>query len=127
MLGSRTPRRITIESADILLPMDLQATLNVIIACSLSPLGANESYESEWTDVSAKSGLVYVVNTDADGTLKIQHSIDGEEVDYEDIVSVTGGVPASDAIIRRGLYARVVYENGAAAQTKFRMLVTVMP
>jgi len=127
MLGSRTPKRITIEGSDILLPMDLQATLNVIIARSLSPLGANESYESEWVDISTKGGLVYVVNTDADGTLKIQHSIDGEEVDYEDVVSVTGGAAASDMVIRRALYARVVYENGATVQTKFRLLVTAMP
>ena len=127
MLGSRTPRRMTIESTDILLPMDMQATLRVIVARSLDALGANESYESAWADVSTKSGLVYLVNTDADGTLKIQHSIDGEEVDYEDTIAITGGTPASDVVVAKGLYAKVVYENGAAAQTTFRLLVTAKP
>jgi len=127
MLGSRASRRVVIEGSDILLPTDIQAKLAVVIAYTKNPLAANASYESEWVDVQTKSRIVYLVNTDADGTLKIQHSIDGSEVDYEDSISITGGTPASDAVLVRGFYAKVVYENGAVAQTKFRMLVTATP
>ena len=127
MLGSRAPRRVVIEGSDILLPTDIQATLRVVIAKTITPLGANESFTSDWVDVSTKSGVVYMVNTDADGTLKIQHSIDGSEVDYEDSISITGGTPAKDIVIIGGDYVRVVYENGASAQTKFRLMVSAVP
>jgi len=127
MLGSRVPRRITIEGSDILLPIDMQATLKAVVAKTTRPLGANESYESEWVDVSTKSSLVYLVNTDTDGTLKIQHSIDGEEVDYEDTISITGGTPAKDAVAIGGDFVKIIYENGATAQTRFRLMVSAVP
>lgn len=126
MLGSRASRRVVIEGSDILLPTDIQATLAVVIAYTKNPLAANASYESEWVDVQTESRIVYLVNTDADGMLKIQHSIDGSEVDYEDTIAITGGTPCSGRRMRRGFYAKVVYENGAVAQTKFRLLVTAV-
>jgi len=127
MLGSRLPRQITIESTDIVLPVDMQATLAVIIAQSDTPLAANASYETSWIDVGTKSGIRYLVDTDADGTLKIQHSKNGDVVNYEDSVAITGGTPASNIVIVRGNYAKVVYENGANAQTKFALLVVAVP
>jgi len=127
MLGSRLPERITIESTDIVLPTDKQATLKAVVARTTRALGANESYESEWVDVSTKSSLVYLVNTDADGTLKIQHSIDGSIVDYEDTISITGGTPAKDAVSIGGDFVKIIYENGATAQTRFRLMVSAVP
>jgi len=127
MLGSRLPRRFIIEGTDIQIPVDVQSTLKVIIAYTQNPLAANASYEGEWVNVQTKSGIIYLVDADADGTLKIQHSIDGEKVNYEDSISITGGTPASDVVVAKGFYAKVVYENGAAAQTRFGLLVTAVP
>jgi len=127
MLGSRLPERITIESTDIVLPTDKQATLKAVVAKTTRPLGANESYESEWVDVSTKSTLLYLVNTDTDGTLKIQHSIDDSIVDYEDTISITGGTPAKDAVTIGGDFVKIIYENGATAQTRFRLMVSAVP
>jgi len=117
-----------IKAADIQLPVDMQSTLRVVVAYTQNPLAAKEKYETDWVDVQTKSGIVYLVNTDVDGTLKIQHSVDDSgTVDYEDSISITGGTPSSDVVVARGFYVRVVYENGAADQTTFRLLVAAVP
>ncbi|MHC1635365.1 MAG: hypothetical protein ACXQTS_01900, partial [Candidatus Methanospirareceae archaeon] len=95
-----------IKAVDIQVPTDTQSILKQILAYTQNPLAANETYEGDWVDVQTKSGIIYLVNTDVDGTLKIQHSLDGTTVDYEDSVSITGGTPASDVIVVKGFYAK---------------------
>lgn len=112
-------------------PMDLQAQYRPVIASTTAVLGANETYTSDWYNIAnfARGTLLSAANVaSAARGVQIQQSTDGVNVDYT--------TPFTTRAITIGLttiyvahysaellsdYARIVYLNGAVAQTSFRL------
>jgi len=93
---------------------------------TLTPLGANQTYDGTFEDVKDVAMLSITVKSDKDSAskgLKFQWSIDGTEVDFEDATDVSASALLGRAfsITPRARFFRIAYVNGAIAQTKFRL------
>ena len=115
--------------------LGLRALYKNIAAFSLTPLGANGVYTSDWFDIiyfSAVSLLVGASAPSKEDGCHIQQSIDGVMPIYEDLYTATlitiGGVPGyyvKHEDKTQGKYIRFIYENGAVPQVYFELLGTV--
>lgn len=89
-------------------------------------LAANQQFSGIWKDVTAfKSIFLFQLANQgsAVGGLKVQYSNDGSTVDFSWDISTTANVPKSYKIPIYGKYFRVLYVNGATAQTQMRINV----
>ena len=114
------------ESAQMVTPLDLQAQLRSVVAHTITPLGANQPYESGWFDALNYSRITLLAFADqasaSDGVV-IQQSTDGENVDSEeDAWTLTPPAPARGSVELYGRYVRVRYTNGATPQNTFRLM-----
>jgi hypothetical protein len=93
-----------------------------LLASTTTALGANASYTSAAVSVGALDQLVGGVYSDQSGTLEIQQSPDGQNWDVVSSIAYTGGTNTGgfevDVVEP---FARIVYVNGATAQTVFRL------
>lgn len=86
------------------------------------PLGISESFTGQWVDVARHGSIIVAVAADADGQYSIQYSPDGVEVDstlsrhYR-----VGDINPPHRFTNTRKYARIVYTNGAVAQSVFRL------
>jgi len=91
---------------------------------STTPLGISGVFTGEWTDLISFEAVMVAVATDADGAYSLQFSPDGVNTDsalaryYR-----TGQINAPHRFTATRRYCRVVYTNGSAAQTYFRLQV----
>jgi hypothetical protein len=90
-------------------------------------LGIGATYQTPFLKIERYEGINIVLNTDVDGTLYIEYSTDGVNVDYtnEDVISGTklNGTFNCFKVISR--FARIRYLNGAVAQSTFRLQITL--
>lgn len=92
------------------------------------PLGAGATFTGSSIDIKDYAAINVAAYSDVDSAvngLKMQFSPDGTNWDHEHTFSVTGNVGVSYAQAVELRYFRVVYVNGASAQTFFR-LTTVL-
>jgi len=111
------------EVIDLLSNMPSCAT-SVDNSSAAAIVGAG-TFTGEWEDVSRYGSLIIAVATDADGSYALQFSMDGVNIDstltrYYRTALINP--PHRFTITRK--YFRVVYTNGAAAQSYFRLQVT---
>lgn len=93
---------------------------------SVTPLGANQTFTGtavELTDFSAINVAAFSDVSSATDGLKMQFSPDGVNWDHSHNFSVTGNIGVSYAQAAELRYFRIVYVNGATAQTVFRLTV----
>ena len=122
-LSSAGNLKVSLEETSIKQPVDKQAIYRVQVVESTTALDASASFTSASIDTTNFSKLQGFVYADVDGTLKLQMSSDNSNwYDYK-TYSVTGGTPLAfnDDVVTP--YMRVVYTNGATAQTSFRLEV----
>ena len=92
---------------------------------STTPLAGNATFTGFWEDVSDYSSVTVSVYTDVtsiSGGLIVQTSSDGTNIDH----TYSLNVPSGGYIITRCVrtkYVRIVYINGATAQSAFRLQV----
>lgn len=91
---------------------------------SSTPLAGGATFTGEWIDIT-DYGIIYV-NTYSDvasatNGLEVQQSSDGTNADHDDVYSINAGSAKNFAINPYAQYLRVVYTNGAAAQSEFRL------
>jgi len=90
------------------------------------PLGADGVFSGlfeDIKDVAFKSISVFADVASAVDGLKFQWSTDGVNPDFTEATSVQAGVGRGFALTPRARYFRMVYVNGPAAQTIFRLAV----
>jgi len=115
--------KVSVEEASIRVPVDKQAVYRVLVTETTSTLDANATYTGNSVDCNDYTHFHGFVYADVDGTLKIQVSSNGSDWYEIKSVSVSGGntVTFNEEVIAR--YYRVVYVNGATAQSSFRLEV----
>ena len=94
-----------------------------------TPLGSNGTYKTsgqvaangEFVRVNGYSRVVGTVFADQAGTLNIDWSSDGQNVDYTDTVAVSASTKTKFSLEVVAPYASVRYVNGASAQGTFRL------
>jgi len=97
---------------------------------TFEPLGANETFEGTFEDITNVASISIIIVTDADTApdgLKIIWSSDGIEDDFVESVSITGLtglLKTGGSISPKGDFFRISWKNGAVAQTKFKLAVT---
>jgi hypothetical protein len=95
-------------------------------------LAAGGSWTSAWVDCLGsvpRAKKIYITcYSDQSGTIYIDYSPDGANVDGSESISYTGGsTPAIEAVEVKGRYARVRYVNNATtAQSVFRLYAYFM-
>ena len=94
-----------------------------LVDYTTTPLDANGSWVST-TDSSAYTRFICgSVYADQPGTLYVEQSPDGSNWDIVDSYSVSAGTGLKFTVEKVLPYARVRFENGATAQTVFRLYV----
>jgi len=97
---------------------------------TFEPLGANETFEGTFEDITNVASISIIIVTDVDTApdgLKIIWSSDGIEDDFIESVSITGLsglLKTGGSISPKGDFFRISWTNGAIAQTKFKLAVT---
>jgi hypothetical protein len=94
-------------------------------------LAAGGSWTSAWIDCLGsmpRAKKIYITcYSDQSGTIYIDYSPDGTNVDGSESISYTGGTtPAIAAVEVKGRYARIRYVNGTTDQTVFRLYAFFM-
>jgi|GEM_PF-3352438 len=86
-------------------------------------LAANSTYQTASAiAVGPFAHIVGSVYSDQSGTLQVQQSQDGQNWDVASVITYTGGgTDGGFDVAVVGLWARLVYQNGATAQTTFRL------
>lgn len=94
-----------------------------LLASTTTPLAASAVYNSGSLNVDGSNLLTGSVYSDQAGSLAIQQSSDNTNWDIVDTIAVSAatGVAINQQIYTP--YARIVYTNGATAQTVFRLYV----
>lgn len=93
-------------------------------------LGIGAVFTGAWVDVSTHTNISIMVNSSHDSAtdgLQLQHSVDGVGIDDVDLFTIRANKPKQFTFGVAAKYIRVVYTNGAAAQTTFRMQVILHP
>lgn len=97
---------------------------------TFTPLGANETFEGVFEDITNVAALTITIITDAESApngFKLQWSADGEDVDFEETLTVanfTGLFRTGGSISPKSDFFRIVWVNGPVAQTEFKIVVT---
>jgi len=89
---------------------------------STSAIGANNTFSGTAEDVSQYSQINVFLDPDVSGVLNMQFSVDGSTWDRQKTIYIpatAGASPHTLSVVSK--YFRVVYENGADAQTKFNL------
>jgi hypothetical protein len=103
----------------------------VLAASTTTVLAANATYTSAAFSTADAAGVTGSIYSDQDGTLEVQQSPDGTHWDVVDTLYYPGGsvglqyaVPVETPGAAQG---RLVYTNGATAQTTFRLYAWTTP
>jgi hypothetical protein len=89
---------------------------------SVIPLGANAVFTGVWKDIINYNAIALGVNANQDSAnngLVVQYSHDGVSIDHTHIYSVAAGLGIGLNLVSEFRYFRIVYTNGAIAQTSF--------
>lgn len=92
-----------------------------ILNSSVAPLSGSGVFTGTWEDVSGYDSVVSAVLTDADGTLSIQFSPDGTNVDSSQDVDIAAAVDEVHRFTVTRRYFRVVFTNGSSPQSYMRL------
>lgn len=91
---------------------------------STATLGGNATFTGTYYDAAKYTNVTVNVSTDvtsaADG-LKLQYSSDGTNLDSQDMYTIPAGGGAQYSAVIGTRYFRIVYVNGAGAQSAFRL------
>ena len=111
--------KVTINSSNIKVPTDNQASLKTSLGSTTTPLSAGGVYEGSIFDASIYKYVVGAVYSDQTGTAYVEQSIDGTNWRLKESFAVTAGnvTPISATVVWR--YVRITYTNDTTDQTEF--------
>lgn len=90
-------------------------------------LGSGATFTGTATELLPYKGITVNTFADQSGSLSVEWSSDGTNWDFIQTFSVSAGVAVSNILTIRSRFFRVVYINGANAQTNFRQEVLLHP
>jgi hypothetical protein len=94
---------------------------------SITLLGSGEVYNSTFLNIQPYESINVIINTDVDGTLFVEYSTDGVNVDFTKEEAIDdaklGGTFSCFKVISR--FARIRFVNGTSPQTVFRLQITL--
>lgn len=90
-------------------------------------LGTNGKYTSKMFPTELYNQVRGIAVADVNGSVELHESYDGVTFYKTKTESVTGGTPLAFAFVCHAYFARVVYTNGAGAQTTFDLQVYADP
>lgn len=111
---------VVIASDQSTLPIKVQGNVDAGNS-STTPLGISATFTGTGIDISSYAVITITVFADEDGTLKVEFSPDNTNWDFSLPYTIVGGAAERVQIGPLGRFFRVVYENGAQAQTVFRL------
>lgn len=129
-VGSGAPLNVTISNAG---GAGTPVTQSAVVSAENSRtavLGANAVFTGQWVNVLGYGSIIVNVianQASASDGLSIQQSSDGVNADDLDVFTVATSTAGKFVIPRQGAFARVVYTNGAVAQTAFRLQTILSP
>lgn len=91
-----------------------------------SPLSASGVFTGEWERVLDLPSLIATAATDKNGTLNVEFSSDGENVDRTVSYSITGGTPAANRVVVTHEFARVTFTDTSSSNQTYLRLVTYL-
>lgn len=91
------------------------------INSSNSPLAGGAVFTGGWSDVSSYSAVTVASYSNVAGTLAVQFSTDASNVDSTLTFDCAAATPEQHRLTVLRQYVRVIYTNGATAQTSFRL------
>jgi len=114
------------------LPVTTQSLGDVIDTANSSntPLGGGLAFTGAWTNVLGYLQLQIMVFADqisAIGGFAVQFSSDGVHMDHQHTYTIDANVGETFQMQCHAQYYRIVYTNGAVAQTAFRMQTILRP
>lgn len=122
---------VTIAGSNIEVPVDLQGVDQPAADSTTTALAASGTYTGTAFDTTNARGIVGSILSDQSGTLEVQQSPDGTNWDVVDTLFYPGGsaglqfaVPVETPGASQG---RLVYTDGATAQTTFRLYAWTTP
>jgi len=87
----------------------------------ITPLGIDAVSTSAFVRCDQVSKVLGSAYADQAGTLKVQMSADGVNVDHEESIDIAAATPGGGFVVDLILpYVRLEYTNGGVAQTEFR-------
>lgn len=95
--------------------------LSDIVASTTTPLGANATYTSPQFVTAGWGKIVGSCYADQPGTLRVEQRNDGVNWDVRSEFSYSAGALLGFSVEVVGNEARIVFINGATAQTVFRL------
>lgn len=117
--NDRLPSDASITGATVVVPVDKQAIFRFKAGGTTTILGANATYTGSTLDALQFKRFTGAVSASHAGTLALEQSDDGITWYRLTSTAITAGTPAKfteDIVLR---YIRMVYINGATAQTSF--------
>lgn len=88
-------------------------------ASTTSPLTGSGTYQTAARVVGEMAKLVVATTSNVGGTLLLQESADGSTWTTSSTSTITGGQVTFVSLDLSSIYWRIVYNNGASAQTSF--------
>lgn len=128
LTGTETTQLTNLMSTYVEPPTGLQTSTTNISQYNNSsvPLTATASYTGTWEDMSRYTSITVSVisdQTSATNGLIVQFGLTAAQVDYTRRFTVSAGTISSFPISTAGRWVRVLYTNGAIAQTSFSLQV----
>ena len=115
--------RLKVYNSDLVGLVDTQNS-------STTPLGSGATFTGTSIEITNYAAINVAAFSDVDSAvdgLEMQFSPDGTNWDHKHKFSVTGNVGVSYAQAAELRYFRIVYVNGATAQTSFRLTTILKP
>lgn len=119
---------VTLDGQTFQPQVELTSSYQLSLDSTTTPLAANSTYTTGGSGYFSLSGMRRIVGSaisDQSGTLLVQQSPDGSNWDIGSSFAVSAGTTAGNGV---GFsvevvcpYGRLVYNNGATAQTVFRL------
>lgn len=113
---------VTIGGSLIALPVDVQSLYRTQVVLTSAVLAANATYTSASVDALNFRRITGKMSSDVGGSYAVQQSDDATTWDsVTGAIAVAAGAVAVYDVVIYARYARLIYTNGAAAQTAFRL------
>lgn len=131
-INDDSPLPIKLEDAGVALPVEIRGTEKEFLFTTAATLGANAVFISPFYDVSISKTISGLVDTNQVGTLYIQESKEQVtwyntyklDVTASTSVSISGVTYQNTTPFKADVvsnYVRLIYVNGATAQTRFNL------
>jgi len=114
-------REASMETSSFSISAELRNKVSAIIDSTATALGIGATYTGAAFNVEEYGKIIGVCLADQDGTLYVDQRSDGTNWDSRETLAYVASDPMGFVVEVMGNEARIVFTNGAVAQTTFRL------